>query len=200
MHESSFAFDARPSLDANALLRLFYESPEVVCHARCVPPGSVPPPFDRLLVHENHMTVTVESFHQSLVDVKVLEERRSDEIYARRILLTRQSDGQVVQFGVVRLHRNLIPSTARERIESGEIPLGRVLIEQGVMRKVQLLELWQCAIADALQLEMGLDEPSTLFGRTAVIHVDEKPVVELLEIVTDRPPAHRGEAPDHAVS
>ena len=47
------------------------------------------------------MTVTVEAHHGSLVDVKVLERKRDGDSYARKILLAKQTDGRIVQFGLV---------------------------------------------------------------------------------------------------
>ncbi len=184
MNESPISSEAEQRLDANTLLELFYHDPAGVCSITRVPAEAVPPPFDQLLVHENHMTVTVESFHNSLVNVQVLDETKSDDIYARKILLTRKSDGQIVQFGIVRIHRHLLPEATREAIERGEIPLGRILIEQGVLRKVELCDLWKCQTNGELQQLMQLDQPTTLFGRTAIIYVDQQPVIELLEIVT----------------
>ena len=52
---------------------------------------------------EEHMTVTVEEFHHSPVDV-VLAKKTVLPHYARKILLSRQTDGRVVQFGIVRLN------------------------------------------------------------------------------------------------
>src|SRR5262249_42942030 len=39
----------------------------------------MPQPYRGLLVHEQHMTVTVEAHHGGLVDVRVLDERRENE-------------------------------------------------------------------------------------------------------------------------
>ena len=184
MSESPTTSEAESSLNANTLLGLFYDPPSKACLVKQISHDSVPAPYDRLLVHENHMTVTVESFHDSLVDVRVLDEKKTDAIYARKILLTRQSDGAVVQFGVVRLHRNLLPAAARDAIEAKQVPLGRILIEQGLLRHVQLLDLWQCDTNGELQQLLELEQPKTVYGRTAIIHVDGQPVIELLEIVT----------------
>ena len=71
-----------------------------------VPADQVPEPYHKLLVHEHHMTVTVEAHHGSLVDVKVLDRKRDGDSYARKILLATQTDGKIVQFGVVRIWLN----------------------------------------------------------------------------------------------
>src|SRR2546428_279527 len=52
-----------------------------------VPADEVPPPYHGLLVHEYHMTVTVEAYHGDLVDVRVLAVHRDQDSYARKILL-----------------------------------------------------------------------------------------------------------------
>lgn len=183
MSESPTTSEAEGSLDANALLALFYERPSDACIVTHVRRDSVPAPYKELLVHENHMTVTVESFHESLVDVEILAEDKTANVYARKILLKRQSDGGVVQFGIVRLNRNLLPTAARDAIEAGDIPLGRILIEQGLLRHVQLLDIWKCETTGKVQQLMRLDQPTTTYGRTAIIHIDSQPVIELLEIV-----------------
>src|SRR5690606_38127883 len=92
----------------------------------------------KLLDHENHMTVTVEAFHRDSVNVQVLDKVVTDEHYARKILLTRQSDGGVVQYGIMRIKFGLLEDEVRAQIESEQVPLGRVLIQHNVLRKVEL--------------------------------------------------------------
>ncbi|MBY0228299.1 MAG: hypothetical protein K2W96_03355, partial [Gemmataceae bacterium] len=53
----------------------------------------VPEPYRSLLVHEHHMTVTVEAHHGGPVDVRVLDRRSDGELYSRRILLALRSTG-----------------------------------------------------------------------------------------------------------
>ena len=163
------------------LLSIFYGATDFPCVLAAVQSDHMPTTYQQLLNHENHMTVTVETFHDSLVDVKVLEVDSNEEFYARKILLTRQSDEKVVQFGIVRLNRRLIPAAALAEIESQRTPLGRVLIEQDVMRQVQLDELWH--IQPFAELREHFDSSSTTYGRTARLIVNEESAVELLEIV-----------------
>src|SRR5260370_33236309 len=67
-------------------------------------PDEVPAPYQGLLVHEHHMTVTVERYHGDLVNVQVLARRHTKDAYARKILLTLQGSGKVVPFGVMGIH------------------------------------------------------------------------------------------------
>ena len=58
-------------------------------------------------------------------------------------LLSRQFDGAVVQFGMMRIWLADLPAAAKEEIASKKSPLGRVLIEHNVLREVELITLWQ---------------------------------------------------------
>jgi chorismate-pyruvate lyase len=130
------------------------------------------------------MTVTVERYHNCPVDVEVLATQLTDQHYARKILLRRQSDRAVVQFGIVRLDFAFVSEEIRRQIESQEIPLGRILINHNVLRDVHLLQLWKVTPGVDLQRLFGLPTPVPSYGRTAVIDCDGQPAIELLEIVT----------------
>src|SRR5881227_2761876 len=89
---------ATPEADLQALFALFPPAP-YLSRYEYVPADQVPQPYHKLLVHEHHMTVTVEAHHGSLVDVRVLAEHLDEDAYARKILLSTQDTGKVVQFG-----------------------------------------------------------------------------------------------------
>ena len=61
----------------------------------------VPPPYHDLLVHDQHMTVTVEKHHGDAVDVRILARQHTGDSYARKILLTLHGNKKVVQFGIM---------------------------------------------------------------------------------------------------
>lgn len=166
------------------LVRLFYERPdELGAFERINSAAEVPQPYRHLLAHHEHMTVAVEEFHGSRVDVQVLATRRDKNFYSRKILLTRQSDGQVVQFGIPRLNMAYLDEEVRREIESQTKPLGRVLIDHDVLREVQLVALWKVDPGPDLCRMFGLAEPQTVYGRTALIFCNGEPAIELLEIV-----------------
>lgn len=142
-----------------------------------------PSPYRTLLAHNEHMTVALESFHKSAVSVNVLAEWRDETSYARCSLLSRQSDGAVVQFGMMRIWLGDLPLYAQEEITSKKSPLGRVLIEHNILREVELITLWQIEPGPVLQQHFQVNGKKPLYGRTAQILVDERPTVQLLEIV-----------------
>jgi chorismate-pyruvate lyase len=143
----------------------------------------VPEPYRRLLVHEHHMTVTVEAYHNDKVDVKVLAEKHEGDHYARKILLTLQGTGRVVQFGLMGIHLRYCSPQVQAEILAKKTPLGRVLIEHNVLRRIEPVAYLRVFPGPAMMEWFGLKEPKMTFGRLALIHCDEQPAVELLEIV-----------------
>jgi chorismate-pyruvate lyase len=129
------------------------------------------------------MSVTLEAHHGCPVDVRVIESKTDGDLYSRKITLTRQSDDAVVMFGLVRMDRTVFSDEARDEIESQRTPLGRVLIENGVLREVKLLDLYRIEASGDLAESFKIESGSVCFGRTAMIYCDSEPAIELLEIV-----------------
>ncbi|EAQ78124.1 hypothetical protein [Blastopirellula marina] len=174
----------RTTPDLDELVRLFYRNPSELGDFTEVSAAETPEPFAELLAHDHHMTVTVERFHDSPVDVQVLDTLTVGSAYSRKILLSRQSDGKVVQFGIVRLHCDFLSEIVEREIKSEKIPVGRVLITRNVLRQVQLTSLWRVAPGEELRDLLALAPGDVIYGRTALIFCDGEPAVELLEIVT----------------
>jgi hypothetical protein len=172
----------RPRPDPQALFALFPPA-EYLDGLEEVPADEVPEPYHRLLVHEHHMTVTVEAHHGDLVDVKVLDKHVTPDAYARKILLALQGTGQVVQFGLMRVHLRYCTPEVRQEIVSEKTPLGRILIEHGVLRRIEPTAFVRVLPGPAMMDWFGLEGPRSTYGRLALIHCDGKPAVELLEIV-----------------
>jgi chorismate-pyruvate lyase len=130
------------------------------------------------------MTVTVERYHNCPVDVDVLATQMAEHHYARKILLRRQIDRAVVQFGIMRVDFAFVSDEIRRQIESQTIPLGRILINHNVLRDVKLSQLWKVTPGPDLQRLFNLPSQVPSYGRTAVIDCNGEPAIELLEIVT----------------
>ncbi|MGL4514386.1 MAG: hypothetical protein ACRCT8_14960 [Lacipirellulaceae bacterium] len=144
----------------------------------------LPPEPRALLAHAVHMTETLERRHGCPVTVAVKGEDRHTSRYARHSLLARQSDGVVVQSGVMRIDLAGLPTLLAEAIVDGDAPLGRLLIENNVLRQVELLELWRIEAGPTLAEELSVPSGGVIYGRSARILVQGRPAVELLEIVT----------------
>ncbi len=169
--------------DLQTLVRLFYKRVDDLGRFTEVAASDLPAPYDQLLAHESHMTVSVEQYFQCRVDLKVLETHHTTTRYARKILLVRPSDSVVVQFGIARLNFRFLDPPVQREIESQRAPLGRILIEHNVLRQVQLASLWRVKPGAELRKLFGLEKEGATYGRTALIYCNGDPAVELLEIV-----------------
>lgn len=171
------------SVSIEPLAGLFYKSLSRLGQFTEVDAAEMPAEYRQLLAHEHHMTVTVEQYHGGPVDVRVLDKHVTQTHYARKIMLVRQSDQVVVQFGIMRFNLSCVGPEVRAEILAEETPLGRILIEHDVHRQVHLLSLWQIAPGKELAEVLGAAKGSVIYGRTAIIDCNGEPGVELLEIV-----------------
>ena len=131
--------------------------------------SEIPPPHRGLLDHDGHMTETVEAFYGCPVEVVVHRHHQSvDDTdsgvnwYCREITLTETSTGQTVQYGIVRLKIESLQPEVWRRIESRGTPLGRVLIENDVLRRVELKRLWQVHAGPVLVDHLGVEPGSVV--------------------------------------
>jgi chorismate-pyruvate lyase len=164
------------------LLSLF-PTAEDFSSVEAVAAGDVPPPYHDLLVHEHHMTVTVEAHHGDHVDVVIFNRRHDGPYYARRIFLALQQSRRVVQYGLVRINLRYCSPEVRAEIIAGETPLGRILIKHDVLRRIEPTGFLRVVPGPALMKQFGLAEPAPTYGRLAYIHCNEQPAIELLEVV-----------------
>jgi len=148
-----------------------------------VPADEVPEPYHGLLVHEQHMTVTVETYHGGAVDVRILGRHYQGDSYARKILLVLQASHRVVQFGIMKINLGLCGQAVRDEIVAGKTPLGRILIEHDVLRRIEPTAYLRVIPGSAMMEWFRLDRPKPTYGRLARIHYNEQPAVELLEVV-----------------
>jgi chorismate-pyruvate lyase len=177
------------ALELDSLIRLFYDDAAQLGDFSLCAADEMPPAYHQLLAHSAHMTVTVEKRHGCSVDVEVLECVEQNSHYLRKILLHRTSDQKVVQFGIVRLALGSLDEAPRQEILAKQTPLGRVLIKHNVMRHVELLGLWQVRCGRELAAFFDASLGQITYGRTALIHCNGEPAVELLEIVAPEPPS-----------
>jgi hypothetical protein len=177
-------FPASPLASPN-LADLFAQFPSADDFPTVAPvlPDAVPPPFQGLLVHDQHMTVTVEAFHGDLVDVRVLNRHIAASHYSRKIVLELRSSRQRVLFGIVRVNLDYCSVPVCAEILGEKTPFGRVLIKHNVMRRIEPTEFLRVEPGPRQLAWFGLTEPQSLYGRLAYIHCDGKPAVELFEVV-----------------
>ncbi len=172
-----------PCISASELVEIYYQDPSVLGRFERVERTSVPKVYRKLLDHSNHMTVTVESHHSDQVDVAVLRSDFVGEHYRREILLKTHRSQRVVQYGIVRLNTKYLSDKPRNEILEQQKPLGRVLIEHEVLRKIELFDLLRVECGPVLAKFFDVEAGTISYGRTALIYCDHEPAIELLEVV-----------------
>jgi chorismate-pyruvate lyase len=160
-----------------------FRPPEEMPSYEVIPAADVPQPYHALLVHEHHMTVTVEAYHGDLVNVRILDRYHVGDIYARKILLTLQKTDKVVQFGIVRVNLSFVSQEVRDEILAGQVPFGRILINHNVLRRIEPTAFLRIQPGPMMMEWFGMSEPTPVYGRLGYIHCDNIRAVELLEIV-----------------
>jgi len=173
-----------PLDELHSLSRLFPESETLFERAEHVASATVPEPYQSLLVHNHHMTVTMERYHQSPVDVRILDRRLDGDIYSRKIILLKHGTESVVQFGLVRFDLRYVSPQVRDEILAGETPLGRILINHDVLRHIDLGAILRISAGPQLAEIFKMPVGGVTYGRLATIFCDHQPAVDLLEVST----------------
>jgi chorismate-pyruvate lyase len=168
--------------DLHELLNLFPTADDFTSYEP-VSPEQMPPPYHGLLVHEHHMTVTVEAHHGDQVDVVIYNRRHDGPYYARRIFLALQKSRRIVQYGLVRINLRCCSPAMISVRTAGETPLGRILINHDVLRRIEPTGFLRMVPGPALMDRFGLGEPRPTYGRLAYIYCDGQPAIELLEVL-----------------
>ncbi len=167
-------FQALQSL-SNGLIHVHADDVEVVERTL------VPAPFSQLLVHNEHMTTTLEAFHHAALQLMVLRHEQDADSYRRMILLHRTDSQAVVEFGIVRIHLACLDAQVREEILRRERPLGEILIRHNVLRRIE--PKWFVRFDSKSAVAAYFPRHEGLYGRIGIIHYDGHPAIELLEVV-----------------
>jgi chorismate-pyruvate lyase len=149
-----------------------------------IPAADMPEPYRGLLAHTHHMTVTVEAFYGSPVDVRVLESGRTGDDYHRRIVLTPHGTDRIVQYGLVRINLGLLDPAVSQEVVGQKTPLGRILIQHNVLRRVEPTAFLRVDPGPTLCRQMALTRPVPLYGRTGVIFCNDQPAIAVLELLS----------------
>ena len=150
-----------------------------------VQPNEIPQPADALLVHHQHMTEVLQKHYGRPVAVHVLDEHLDGDMYTRKVSLTPGGANEpVVEWGIVRLDLSYMPAIVREEILAKRLPLGEILIRHDVHRRIKPRWFLRFPGRGPLLTFFGDPNAKPMYGRIGTIFCDEKPAIELLEIVT----------------
>lgn len=184
--------------DLTGLYNMFGDRVEDMPSGRFINADEMPEPYRGLLAHDHHMTVTMEKFHGAPVDVNVLRAIHDEPFYARKIYLTNSKTGQVVMFGIMRFNFDWADDTIKQLIMDQKTPLGRILIEHNVLRRISTHVLLRIVPNEEMRRVFGMAESAEsgdgrerdyVYGRLATIFCNNEPAVDLLEVSAPVPAA-----------
>lgn len=184
--------------DLTGLYSIFGDRVEDMPSGRFINAGEMPQPYRDLLAHDHHMTVTMEEYHGAPVDVNIIRAIHDDPFYARKIYLTKAGTDRVVMFGIMRFNFEWCDDEIKREILDQETPLGRILIEHNVLRRISTHVLLRIVPNAEMRRIFGIEEaaeggdgrePTYVYGRLATIFCNNEPAVDLLEVSAPVPEA-----------
>ncbi len=154
---------------------------EELINPRTIHSDDIPVTQRDLLDHQGHMTLLQQSRHDG-IELDVLNISECDGEYLREILFRRRPDLHPVQYAILQAHTALLPEAVRLRLVDAKEPLGRILVEAGVSRRIEVTCLLSIETTATFR-ERTDTTAERLYGRQIVIHCDDKPAVEAAEFL-----------------
>src|SRR2546423_993442 len=144
---------------------------------------AVPQPYKRLLVHQNDMTPTLESFHGRDIHLRLLGRRRKGNGYFREVVLLLDGTDQAVEFGAIKIYLDGFAPAVRRQILEERRPLGHVLQECGVKHTSRPKAFLRLASDRFINEALQLSGANVLYGRrNTLFDPREQPLAEIVEI------------------
>lgn len=131
------------------------------------------------------MTLRLREHFGGDVRLHVISSDLDGDFYQRLITLTSVATGRVVEVGLVRIDLGYTSEPVRSAIQERNTPLGDVLIQANVLRRIEPKWYYRFTGGCPLLADFGEARPQTAYGRLGTIYCDEQPAIELLEIVYD---------------
>lgn len=145
---------------------------------------AVPEPYRTLLVHQNDMTPTLESFYGSTVHLDVLGRRKKDDAYFREVILRLDTNNAPIEFGAIKINLDLFAPAAREQILHERLPLGRILHEYKIPHTSRPRAYLRLASDRLINKVLELSGAQVLYGRRNTLYdPHQRPLAEIVEIL-----------------
>lgn len=163
--------------------RGFFDAGVISRGASAVGPEGLPESARKLLVHHDHMTVTLESAAGCPMELSVLREHQAGDDYARMIVLRPRGSNRVVEFGILRLDLRAVSPEVRRDVLAKTAPLGNILMRHNVLRSVEPRGYFQFDEISPVTQSFGDSHLVETFGRIATLFYEGRCAIQLLEVV-----------------
>lgn len=180
----SLALRRTAAIDPAKVVRLmlaFFGDSEVP-RAVALDPDALPAQPRALLAHNGHMTEVLTRHHGAALSVRPYRIHREGDLYGRRLDLHAGDDPRPVMTGIMIFNLALVAPAVRDEIVAAQSPLGEILIRHRILRRVAADAFLRFEADDPLAQRFAAGH-APAFGRLATIDCDQRPAVDLLEIV-----------------
>jgi hypothetical protein len=158
--------------------------------ARTIDSSGIPDACRPLLQHDRDMTGTLEHHHGCRLLIRLMSLRVDDRWYLRRVLLSRADTGRPVAMCAARLDLDaadsgapLLPAHVRATIRAAEVPLGRVLIDNGLHYSSVARAFLEVAPNSEMLGVFWMHEPRRLFGRQTEMILRGTKLGDIIEVL-----------------
>ena len=147
----------------------------------------VPQPYRKLLVHNQDMTPTLESFHDARIYLNVISRQMRADFYFREVILLTQRTRVPVEFGAIKINLPLFPAGARRLILEEQEPLGTILTEFKISHTSRPKAFLRIQADAFIKGALQLSGEQVLYGRrNTLLDAQQRALAEIVEIL---PPA-----------
>jgi chorismate-pyruvate lyase len=149
---------------------------------------ALPEPYRSLLVHSLDMTPTLETFYRQRMNLTVLTRERRENSYLREVVLKSAADARPVEYGVIRICLDHLPSAASHLVLQEERPLGNILQTEVIAHLSWPQAFFRVESDSHLGHVLYLGQPETLYGRRNVLlDGSRRLLAEVIEILAPPP-------------
>jgi chorismate-pyruvate lyase len=143
----------------------------------------VPAPYDRLLVHEDDMTQTLERHCGARIAVRVLHATLKGRSYFRRVLLVEEPSARPLAMAAVRIRLDAIGAANRAKILRQREPIGRILRDGGIDFLSRPTAFFEAKPNAEMMALFWMAEPRTLYGRRTHVTLGGARIGDIVEIL-----------------
>ena len=129
----------------------------------------VPPPYQSLLVHSSDMTPTLAGYYGQPLRLTVMSRERLKDIYKREVILWTAENCRPVEYGVIQIHLDRLPATARRLVLDERRPLGDILQGEAIPHLSWPQAFFQLKADPHTGAALGVRQSGFLYGRHNVL-------------------------------
>ncbi|PWU11503.1 MAG: hypothetical protein C5B50_23245 [Verrucomicrobia bacterium] len=145
---------------------------------------TLPEPVRRLLAHPLDMTPVLENFYNQKLCLAVSRSERNGNTYLREVVLKLANQSRAVAYGVIQIHLDNLPATAKNLVLAERRPFGSILGTENVPHTSAPQAFFRAGADPHIRAFLELDQPAELFGRFNILRsTSGPPLAEVIEFL-----------------